>query len=234
MQFIILFASLIAATIALPIAQAGGTDVLSEATSGTDSSLPGNDFLGDGSLPATDLLTADNELMGRSPEVGVSTLQPTGKGFVDSPHRLALAISYQEPRVAPIVWWRVVPTMRSTAVETLHQIWRALPATSWAAHQKLKLGQVDLIAVDIRFSEQHLTDNQQAGTGDALSGTAGGTNSLMTGGANNALNSAGNSASDVSSSGGKLVNRAPRPQVGVSHFKLVLASHKWLFLTMDQ
>jgi hypothetical protein len=103
MQFIILFASLIAATIALPIAQAGGTDVLSEATSGTDSSLPGNDFLGDGSLPATDLLTADNELMGRSPEVGVSTLQPTGKGFVDSPHRLALAISYQEPRVAPIV-----------------------------------------------------------------------------------------------------------------------------------
>jgi hypothetical protein len=56
----------------------------------------------------------------------------------------------------------------------------------------------------------------------------------MTGGANNALNSAGNSASDVSSSGGKLVNRAPRPQLGVSRLELVPESRKQLLLTMNR
>jgi hypothetical protein len=40
---------------------------------------------------------------------------------------------------------------------------------------------------------------------------------ILTGdGANNALNSGGNSVSDLSSSSGDLVSRAPKPAVGVS------------------
>jgi len=56
----------------------------------------------------------------------------------------------------------------------------------------------------------------QAGTGDVLSGAAGGTNALMTGGANNALNNGGNSVSDLSNSSADLVGRAPEPGAGVS------------------
>ena len=46
----------------------------------------------------------------------------------------------------------------------------------------------------------------QAGAGDVLSGTAQGTNTLESGGANNAVNSVGASVGDVSSSAGDLVN----------------------------
>jgi len=71
MQFIIFFASLIAATVALPIPQTGNTDVLSEATSGADTPLTGSssDVLGGSGLPA------GTELMERSPQIGVSILQ---------------------------------------------------------------------------------------------------------------------------------------------------------------
>lgn len=55
-----------------------------------------------------------------------------------------------------------------------------------------------------------------AGTGDVLSGTAGGANALLSGGANNLVSSTGNSVADLSSSAGNLVNRSPIPQVGVS------------------
>jgi len=70
------------------------------------------------------------------------------------------------------------------------------------------------------YKQDDLTIDQQAGTGDLFSNTASGTNSLMTGGANNALNSAGNSASDLSSSSGDLVSRSPEPAVGVSQLDL--------------
>jgi hypothetical protein len=56
------------------------------------------------------------------------------------------------------------------------------------------------------YKHDELTVNQQAGSGDVLSGTAGGANSLMAGGANNLLNSGGNSATDASSSAGDLIN----------------------------
>lgn len=56
----------------------------------------------------------------------------------------------------------------------------------------------------------------KAGTGDVLSGTAGGLNALLSGGANNLLNNAGNSVADVSGSAGDLITRSPEPQVGVS------------------
>ena len=46
----------------------------------------------------------------------------------------------------------------------------------------------------------------QAGAGDVLSGTAQGTNTLESGGANNAVNAVGASVGDVSSSAGGLVN----------------------------
>lgn len=39
---------------------------------------------------------------------------------------------------------------------------------------------------------------------------------MMAGGANNALNSGGNSVSDLASSSGDLVSRAPQPGVGVN------------------
>ena len=51
-----------------------------------------------------------------------------------------------------------------------------------------------------------LITQSQTGAGDVLSGTAQGTNAVLSGGANNAVNSAGNSAADVSSSAGDLVN----------------------------
>ena len=52
----------------------------------------------------------------------------------------------------------------------------------------------------------HLTIDQQAGVGDVLAGTASGTNTLLSGGANNLLNSAGNSVADVSNSAGDAIN----------------------------
>jgi hypothetical protein len=55
-----------------------------------------------------------------------------------------------------------------------------------------------------------------AGAGDLLSGTASGLNAVLSGGANNLVSSAGNSVADLASSGGNLINRSPRPQVGVS------------------
>jgi hypothetical protein len=55
-----------------------------------------------------------------------------------------------------------------------------------------------------------------AGTGDFLSGTAGGLNAVLSGGANNLVNSAGNSVADLANSGGNLINRSPEPQAGVS------------------
>jgi hypothetical protein len=51
-----------------------------------------------------------------------------------------------------------------------------------------------------------LTIQFQTGLGDVESGVAQGSNTLLSGGANNAVNSAGNSAADVSSSAGDLVN----------------------------
>jgi hypothetical protein len=54
-----------------------------------------------------------------------------------------------------------------------------------------------------------------AGTGDLLSGTAGGLNAVLSGGANNLVSSAGNSVADLASSGGNLINRSPETQVGV-------------------
>lgn len=57
---------------------------------------------------------------------------------------------------------------------------------------------------------------EQTGAGDVLSGVAQGTNTLLSGGANNAVNSVGNSVADLSSSAGNLINRSPEAQVGVS------------------
>jgi hypothetical protein len=54
------------------------------------------------------------------------------------------------------------------------------------------------------------------GTGDLASGTAGGLNAVLSGGANNLVSSAGNSVADLANSGGNLINRSPEPQVGVS------------------
>jgi hypothetical protein len=70
MQFIIFFASLIAATFALPIPQAGNTDLLSGAAGGIDSpsSSASSDILGESGLPN------GTELMGRSPQIGVRKL----------------------------------------------------------------------------------------------------------------------------------------------------------------
>jgi hypothetical protein len=51
-----------------------------------------------------------------------------------------------------------------------------------------------------------LINRSQAGAGDVLAGTAQGSNTLLSGGTNNAVNSAGNSAADVSNSAGDLVN----------------------------
>ena len=51
-----------------------------------------------------------------------------------------------------------------------------------------------------------LINRSQAGAGDVLAGTAQGSNTLLSGGANNAVNSAGNSAADVSNSAGDLVD----------------------------
>lgn len=52
-----------------------------------------------------------------------------------------------------------------------------------------------------------ITNARQTGLGDVLSGTAQGTNTLLSGGANNAISSAGNSVADVSNSAGDLVTR---------------------------
>lgn len=74
-------------------------------------------------------------------------------------------------------------------------------------------------AADISNSGGHLINRSPqvgAGTGDVLSGTAGGANALLSGGANNLVSSTGNSVADLSSSAGNLVNRSPEPQVGVS------------------
>jgi hypothetical protein len=57
---------------------------------------------------------------------------------------------------------------------------------------------------------------QQTGLGDVESGAAQGTNTLLSGGANNAVSSTGNSVADVSNSAGNLINRSPEAQVGVS------------------
>ena len=57
-----------------------------------------------------------------------------------------------------------------------------------------------------------VTNAQQTGLGDVMSGLAQGTNNLLSGGANNAVSSTGNSVADVSNSAGNLVNR----QAGVS------------------
>jgi len=53
-----------------------------------------------------------------------------------------------------------------------------------------------------------MSNNRQAGTGDVLSGTAGGANSLLANGANHDLDSAGYSVADVSDSTGNLINRS--------------------------
>jgi hypothetical protein len=57
-----------------------------------------------------------------------------------------------------------------------------------------------------------VTNAQQTGLGDVMSGLAQGTNNLLSGGVNNAVSSTGNSVADVSNSAGNLVNR----QAGVS------------------
>ena len=69
MQIIILFASLIAATAALPIPQACGTDVLCEVMEATDS------VLGERGDSATDLSELGNSLVERAPGAGVSFSQ---------------------------------------------------------------------------------------------------------------------------------------------------------------
>jgi hypothetical protein len=61
-----------------------------------------------------------------------------------------------------------------------------------------------------------LTPSPQAGLGDVESGAAQGTNTLLSGGANNAVSSTGNSVADLSNSAGNLINRSPEAQVGVS------------------
>ena len=99
MQFAILFSSLIAATIALPVPQAGvnhplpnthhetsrlltefsyrqvgSADVLSGATGGTESLFPGsaNSVLSEGSNPVTELSESSSGLVDRSSGAGVS------------------------------------------------------------------------------------------------------------------------------------------------------------------
>jgi hypothetical protein len=57
---------------------------------------------------------------------------------------------------------------------------------------------------------------EQTGLGDVESGAAQGTNTLLSGGANNAVSSTGNSVADLSNSAGNLINRSPEAQVGVS------------------
>ena len=61
-----------------------------------------------------------------------------------------------------------------------------------------------------------VTDPQQTGAGDVESGLAQGINTVLSGGANNAVSSTGNSVEGLSSSAGGLVTR----QVGVSTFAL--------------
>jgi hypothetical protein len=61
-----------------------------------------------------------------------------------------------------------------------------------------------------------LTIQCQTGLGDVESGLAQGVNTVLSGGANNAVNSVGNSVADLSSSAGDLIARSPEPQVGVS------------------
>jgi hypothetical protein len=58
--------------------------------------------------------------------------------------------------------------------------------------------------------------HRQTGAGDVLSGVAQGSNTLLSGGVNNAVNSAGNSVADLSNSAGNLINRSPEAQAGVS------------------
>lgn len=62
------------------------------------------------------------------------------------------------------------------------------------------------------LEHEHPLIPKQTGLGDVLSGTAQGTNTLESGGANNLLNSGGKSVADVSDSAGDLITR----QVGVS------------------
>ena len=69
MQIIILLASLIAATAALPIPQACGTDVFCEVMDATGG------VLGKRGDPATDLSEFGNSLVERSPGAGVSVSQ---------------------------------------------------------------------------------------------------------------------------------------------------------------
>lgn len=129
MQFAILFSSLIAATIALPVPRAGvchplpnthhetsrllmefsyrqvgSADVLSGATGGTESLFPGsaNSVLSEGSNPVTELSKSSSGLVERSSGAGVSMFYLCSPNFVNNHCRLVLEMCYQV--------WRVVQT----------------------------------------------------------------------------------------------------------------------------
>ncbi|GAB7326552.1 hypothetical protein MBLNU13_g10537t1 [Cladosporium sp. NU13] len=77
MQFAVLFSSLVAATIALPVPQTGvgSADALSGPTGGTESLFPGsaNSVLSEGSKPVADLSNPSSGIVERSSGAGAGT-----------------------------------------------------------------------------------------------------------------------------------------------------------------
>lgn len=128
MQFAVLFSSLVAATIALPVPQTGvsypsldvhyeawkllmecsrrqvgSADALSGPTGGTESLFPGsaNSVLSEGSKPVADLSNPSSGIVERSSGAGVSMFHPICQKIINDHCRLVLEMCYRVFLAAP-------------------------------------------------------------------------------------------------------------------------------------